>query len=53
MVSYSSPFALAAAAQVSLQKAEEIYRYLHHGFDAQMLPKSASAKGRSNAAARS
>ncbi|XP_028942394.1 Fanconi anemia group M protein-like, partial [Antrostomus carolinensis] len=47
----SSPLDIAAGAQVSRQKAEEIYRYLHYGFDPQMLPHSPSAKGRSNAAA--
>ncbi|XP_060117345.1 Fanconi anemia group M protein [Heteronotia binoei] len=37
-VTNSSPKELAARAQVSLQKAEEIYHYLRHGFDKQMLP---------------
>ncbi|NWW97611.1 FANCM protein, partial [Caloenas nicobarica] len=49
----SSPQAIAAAARVSLQKAEEIHRYLHHGFDTQLLPESLCAKGRGNAGARS
>ncbi|KFP21016.1 Fanconi anemia group M protein, partial [Egretta garzetta] len=49
----SSPLDIAAGAQVSPQKAEEIYRYLHYGFEAQMLPESLCAQGRSNAAAKS
>ncbi|NXX56414.1 FANCM protein, partial [Scopus umbretta] len=49
----SSPRDIATGAQVSPQKAEEIYRYLHYGFDAQMLPENLCAKGRSNAAAKS
>ncbi|KAM6068917.1 Fanconi anemia group M protein isoform 1-T1 [Theristicus caerulescens] len=49
----SSPLEIATGAQVGRQKAEEIYRYLHHGFDVQMLPESLCAKGRSNAAAES
>ncbi|NXY71363.1 FANCM protein, partial [Glareola pratincola] len=49
----SSPRDIAVGAQVSQQKAEEIYRYLHYGFDAQMLPQALCAQGRSNAAARS
>ncbi|XP_075360128.1 Fanconi anemia group M protein [Mycteria americana] len=49
----SSPLDIATGAQVSPQKAEEIYRYLHYGFDVQMLPENLGAKGRSNAAARS
>ncbi|PKK20792.1 Fanconi anemia, complementation group M [Columba livia] len=49
----SSPQAIAAAAQVSPQKAEEIHRYLHHGFDAQLLPKSLCATGTGPAGARS
>ncbi|KFV64845.1 Fanconi anemia group M protein, partial [Dryobates pubescens] len=44
----SSPSEIAAGAQVSAQKAEEIFRYLHYGFDLQMLPDDLSAKGRSN-----
>ncbi|NXH18248.1 FANCM protein, partial [Bucco capensis] len=44
----SSPSAIAAGAQVSLQKAQEIYRYLHYGFDIQLLPDNLSAKGRGN-----
>ncbi|NXQ91894.1 FANCM protein, partial [Nyctibius grandis] len=43
----SSPLDIAAGAQVSPQKAEEIYRYLHYGFDVQMLPESLCTKGRS------
>lgn len=53
VVSYSSPLDIATGAQVSPQKAEEIYRYLHYGFDVQMLPENLCAKGRSNGAARS
>ncbi|XP_009471037.1 PREDICTED: Fanconi anemia group M protein [Nipponia nippon] len=49
----SSPLDIATGAQVSRQKAEEIYRYLHHGFDVQMLPESLCAKGRRSAAAES
>ncbi|KAM9291412.1 LOW QUALITY PROTEIN: Fanconi anemia group M protein, partial [Morus bassanus] len=49
----SSPRDIAAGARVSPQKAEEIYRYLHYGFDLQMLPENLCAKGRGNAAARS
>ncbi|NXF36647.1 FANCM protein, partial [Nyctibius bracteatus] len=49
----SSPLDIAAGAQVSAQKAEEIYRYLHYGFDTQMLPESLCAKGRSSTAATS
>ncbi|NXL83034.1 FANCM protein, partial [Alectura lathami] len=49
----SSPSDIAAGAQVSPQRAEEIYRYLHYGFDVQLLPESLCAKGKSNAAARS
>ncbi|XP_030340798.1 Fanconi anemia group M protein isoform X2 [Strigops habroptila] len=49
----SSPIDIATAAQVSPQKAEEIYRYLHCGFDMQMLPENLCAKGKSGAAARS
>ncbi|KAM4666287.1 Fanconi anemia group M protein isoform 2-T2 [Amazona ochrocephala] len=48
----SSPIDIATAAQVSPKKAEEIYRYLHCGFDMQMLPENLCAKGRSGAAAR-
>ncbi|NXW54968.1 FANCM protein, partial [Eurystomus gularis] len=43
----SSPLDIAAGAQVSPQKAEEIFRYLHYGFDVQMLPENLCAKGRS------
>ncbi|NWH44042.1 FANCM protein, partial [Fregata magnificens] len=49
----SSPLDIATGAQVSLQKAEEIYRYLHYGFDVQMLPENLCAKRRGNAAAKS
>ncbi|NXX05291.1 FANCM protein, partial [Larus smithsonianus] len=49
----SSPLDIAVGAQVSRQKAEEIYRYLHYGFDAQLLPQDLCVKGRSNAAAKS
>ncbi|XP_009977227.1 PREDICTED: LOW QUALITY PROTEIN: Fanconi anemia group M protein, partial [Tauraco erythrolophus] len=49
----SSPLEIATGAQVSPQKAEEIYRYLHYGFDVQMLPEHLCAKGRSAAAANS
>ncbi|NXK49685.1 FANCM protein, partial [Chauna torquata] len=49
----SSPLDIATGAQVSQQRAEEIYRYLHYGFDVQMLPDNLSAKGKSNATARS
>ncbi|NXN25240.1 FANCM protein, partial [Nycticryphes semicollaris] len=52
-VANSSPLAIAAGAQLSQQKAEEIYRYLHYRFDPQMLPQDLCPKGRSNAAARS
>ncbi|KAM6273569.1 Fanconi anemia group M protein [Porphyrio hochstetteri] len=48
----SSPPDIAAAAQVSAQKAEEIYRYLRYGFELRMLPESLGAKGRGSAAAR-
>ncbi|XP_046931618.1 Fanconi anemia group M protein [Lynx rufus] len=34
----SSPQEISTCAQVTHQKAEEIYRYLHHVFDMQMLP---------------
>ncbi|XP_019330330.1 PREDICTED: Fanconi anemia group M protein, partial [Aptenodytes forsteri] len=49
----SSPLDIATGAQVSPQKAEEIYRYLHYGFDVQMLPENLCTKGRSNAATKS
>ncbi|XP_061210567.1 Fanconi anemia group M protein isoform X1 [Neopsephotus bourkii] len=42
----SSPTDIATAAQVSPQKAEEIYRYLHCGFDMQMLPENLCTKGK-------
>ncbi|KFV05502.1 Fanconi anemia group M protein, partial [Pterocles gutturalis] len=44
----SSALDIATGAQVSRQKAEEIFRYLHYGFDTQMLPENLCAKGRSN-----
>ncbi|XP_064007856.1 Fanconi anemia group M protein isoform X2 [Pogoniulus pusillus] len=44
----SSPMEIAAGAQVSAQKAEEIFHYLHYGFDLHMLPDNSSTKGRSN-----
>ncbi|KAJ7345347.1 hypothetical protein JRQ81_001297 [Phrynocephalus forsythii] len=34
----SSPSEIAARAQVTRQKAEEVHRYIHYGFEAQMLP---------------
>ncbi|XP_052594569.1 Fanconi anemia group M protein isoform X2 [Peromyscus californicus insignis] len=34
----SSPEEISACAQVTRQKAEEIYRYIHYTFDMQMLP---------------
>nr|XP_009941669.1 PREDICTED: Fanconi anemia group M protein [Opisthocomus hoazin] len=49
----SPPPDIAAGAQVGPQKAEEIYRYLRYGFEAQMLPENLGAKGSSSAAARS
>ncbi|XP_010710473.1 Fanconi anemia group M protein isoform X1 [Meleagris gallopavo] len=49
----SSPSDIAAGAQVSLQRAEETFRYLRYGFDTQMLPESLCAKGKSNTATRS
>ncbi|XP_042301766.1 Fanconi anemia group M protein [Sceloporus undulatus] len=39
-VANSSPDKIAACTQVSQQKAEEVYQYLHYGFDAQMLPET-------------
>ncbi|KAM6202745.1 Fanconi anemia group M protein [Rhynchocyon petersi] len=36
----SSPQEISCYAQVTHQKAEEIYRYIHHVFDMQMLPNS-------------
>lgn len=53
MLPYSSPLDVAAGAQVSRQKAEEIFRYLHHGCDVQLLPDSLCARGKSHAPARS
>ncbi|KAM7164609.1 Fanconi anemia group M protein [Macrochelys suwanniensis] len=44
----SSPKDIATCAQVSQQKAEEIYRYIHSGFDLQMLPEKLHTKGKSN-----
>ncbi|NXF86369.1 FANCM protein, partial [Eubucco bourcierii] len=44
----SSPVEIAAGAQVSVQKAEEIFHYLHYGFDLHMLPDNLSVKERSN-----
>ncbi|NXN56250.1 FANCM protein, partial [Rynchops niger] len=49
----SSPLDIAVGAQVSQRKAEEIYCYLHYGFDTQLLPQDLCVKGRSNAAATS
>ncbi|XP_072193468.1 Fanconi anemia group M protein [Excalfactoria chinensis] len=49
----SSPSDIAAGAQVSLQRAEETYRYLRYGFDMQMLPESLCAKGKSSNTPRS
>ncbi|NXL43856.1 FANCM protein, partial [Podilymbus podiceps] len=49
----SSPQDIATAAQVSPQKAEEIYRYLHYSFDVRMLPESLGTKGKSNTPASS
>ncbi|NWI62750.1 FANCM protein, partial [Todus mexicanus] len=43
----SSPSDIAAGAQVSAQKAEEIFRYLRYAFDVEMLPEDLCAKGRS------
>ncbi|XP_077180259.1 Fanconi anemia group M protein isoform X2 [Paroedura picta] len=37
-VANSSPHELAARTRVSQQKAEEVYHYIHYGFDKQMLP---------------
>ncbi|XP_074765150.1 Fanconi anemia group M protein isoform X4 [Athene noctua] len=45
-VANSSPSALAAGAQLSLRKAEQIHRYLHHPFDTQLLPDSPGPGGR-------
>nr|XP_027314080.2 Fanconi anemia group M protein isoform X2 [Anas platyrhynchos] len=49
----SSPLDIATGAQVSRQKAEEIFRYLHHGCDVQLLPDSLCARGKSHAPTRS
>ncbi|XP_071601179.1 Fanconi anemia group M protein isoform X2 [Heliangelus exortis] len=43
----SSPLDIAAGARVSQQKAEEIYSYLHHGCDLQMLPERSPAAAKS------
>ncbi|KFO99652.1 Fanconi anemia group M protein, partial [Calypte anna] len=43
----SSPLDIAAGARVSQQKAEEIYSYLHHGCDLQMLPERSHAAAKS------
>ncbi|XP_007428393.2 Fanconi anemia group M protein-like [Python bivittatus] len=34
----STPSEMAGRTQVNLQKAEEVYRYIHYAFDTQMLP---------------
>ncbi|XP_067410812.1 Fanconi anemia group M protein isoform X2 [Emydura macquarii macquarii] len=39
---------IAACAQVSQRKAEEIYRYIHSVFDLQMLPETLHTRGKSN-----
>ncbi|CAM4580457.1 unnamed protein product [Lepidochelys olivacea] len=44
----SCPKDIATCAQVSQQKAEEIYRYIRSGFDLQMLPEKLHTKGKSN-----
>uniref|UniRef100_A0A7M4FYB1 ATP-dependent RNA helicase FANCM n=1 Tax=Crocodylus porosus TaxID=8502 RepID=A0A7M4FYB1_CROPO len=44
----SSPRDIAAGAQVSQQKAEEIYRYIRYGFDPQMLPENLNTTGKSS-----
>ncbi|XP_015721384.1 Fanconi anemia group M protein isoform X2 [Coturnix japonica] len=49
----SSPSDIAAGAQVSLQRAEETYRYLRYGFDVHMLPENLCAKGKSSSTTRS
>ncbi|NXX97074.1 FANCM protein, partial [Centropus bengalensis] len=49
----SSPQDLAAGAQLSQHAAAEIHRYLHYGFEAQLLPESPRVPGGSGAAARS
>ncbi|KFP84592.1 Fanconi anemia group M protein, partial [Acanthisitta chloris] len=49
----SSPLALAKAAQVSLQKAEEIHHHLHYSFDPQLLPEHLCPKGKGPAAPKS
>ncbi|XP_065604646.1 Fanconi anemia group M protein [Cyrtonyx montezumae] len=49
----SSPSDIAAAAQLSPQRAEETFRYLRYGFDVQMLPESLCAKGKSDGATKS
>uniref|UniRef100_A0A8C0FFZ4 ATP-dependent RNA helicase FANCM n=1 Tax=Bubo bubo TaxID=30461 RepID=A0A8C0FFZ4_BUBBB len=42
-----SPSALAAGAQLSLRKAEQIHHYLRYAFDTRLLPESPDPKGRS------
>ncbi|NXM01111.1 FANCM protein, partial [Tyrannus savana] len=49
----SSPSAVAAAARLSPERAEEIQRYLRHSFDPQLLPQPPPASGKGPAAARS
>ncbi|XP_050191656.1 Fanconi anemia group M protein isoform X3 [Myiozetetes cayanensis] len=49
----SSPLAVAAAARLSLERAEEIQRYLRHSFDPQLLPQPPRASGKGPAAPRS
>ncbi|XP_074852253.1 Fanconi anemia group M protein isoform X2 [Carettochelys insculpta] len=44
----SSPKDIALCAQVSQQKAEEIYCYIHSGFDLQMLPGELHTQRKSN-----
>ncbi|XP_025061405.1 Fanconi anemia group M protein isoform X5 [Alligator sinensis] len=48
MMANSSPKDIAAGAQVSQQKAEEIYRYIRYGFDPQMLPENLNTNGKSS-----
>ncbi|NWR77946.1 FANCM protein, partial [Centropus unirufus] len=49
----SSPQDLAAGAQVSQHAAADVHRYLHYGFEAQLLPESPRVPGVSGTAARS
>ncbi|XP_027761523.1 Fanconi anemia group M protein [Empidonax traillii] len=49
----SSPSAVAAAARLSPERAEEIQRYLRHSFDPQLLPQPPRAGGEGPAAPRS